>query len=79
MEGPQTVHLITVHISCSQTEFHLKRKLFTYTQKKKKKRKIKQNKQKKPKPKHSPNLTHSSQTKNKTPYIHCIEYFVPFL
>lgn len=24
MEGPQTVHLITVHISCSQTEFHLK-------------------------------------------------------
>lgn len=34
MEGPQTVHLITVHISCSQTEFHLKRKWFTYLKKK---------------------------------------------
>lgn len=26
MAGPQTVHLITVHISCSQREFHLKKK-----------------------------------------------------
>lgn len=36
MEGPQTVHLITVHISCSQTEFHLKENDLPIFKKKKK-------------------------------------------